>query len=88
MNYFEIYKFTGNSKHFEINYNSDGTIDRFTYFYSSGYLQYYYTDSGYLYSYVDGKTTSSSTSSSVYSSKISYTNTQAVTKITELKETL
>ena len=85
---FEIYKFTGNSKHFEINYNSDGTIDRFTYFYSSGYLQYYYTDSGYLYSYVDGKTTSSSTSSSVYSSKISYTNTQAVTKITELKETL
>ena len=68
-----------------INYNSDTTIDSFDYHYISGYTQYYYTDSGYFYTYEDGKTTSTPTSTSYYSSKTAYTVEQANSKLTELK---
>ena len=81
----ERYKYADGTKYLEVDYNTDGTIDNFDYHYSSGYTQYYYTDSGYLYTYQDGKTTSTSTSSSFYSSKVAYTASQASAKLAELK---
>ena len=65
--------------------NSTKTVKTYLDYNSSGYMQYYYTDSGYLYTYADGKTTSSSTNSSVYSAKTAYTASQAATKLAELR---
>lgn len=81
----ELYYYANGIKRLEVDYNTDGTIDNFDYHFTSGYTQYYYTDSGYLYTYLDGKTTGTSTSSSTYSSKVAYTPTQAATKLSELK---
>ena len=66
-------------------YNSDTTIDRFEYYFDSEYLKYYYTDSGYLYTYLDNKTKTTSTDSSVYSKKEPYTSAQANTKVQSLQ---
>lgn len=84
----EKYNYSNGTKQLYINYNSDTTIDSFDYHYISGYTQYYYTDSGYFYTYEDGKTTSTPTSTSYYSSKTAYTVEQANSKITELKSSL
>ena len=84
----EQYNYSDGTKQLYISYNSDSTIKSFDYHYISGYTQYYYTDSGYLYSYDDGKTTSTSTSTSYYSSKTAYTAEQANSKLTELKSSL
>lgn len=65
-------------------YNSDETINYFEYYYSSGFLQYYYY-AGNLYTYANNKTKTSSTNSSVYSNKESYTDSQAKTKLQSLK---
>lgn len=81
----EDYYFEPNKKELEVDYNTDGTIDDYEYYYESGYLKYYYTDSGYFYTYEDGKTTSSNTSSSYYSSKVAYTNAQAMEKLDTLR---
>ena len=75
---------TGSTR-IDIRYNTDGTVDAFAYYYSTGYIQYYYTDSGYLYTYDDGKTKSSSTSTSYYSSKTAYTEEDVKTLIAELE---
>jgi len=84
----EKYNYSNGTKQLYINYNSDTTIDSFDYHYISGYTQYYYTDSGYFYTYEDGKTTSTPTSTSYYSSKTAYTVEQANSKLTELKSSL
>ncbi|MBR1722875.1 MAG: hypothetical protein IJ727_10405 [Treponema sp.] len=84
----EKYNYSDGTEQLYINYNSDSTIDYFEYHYTSGYTQYYYTDSGYLYSYEDGKTKSTPTTSSYYSSKTAYTVEQANSKLAELKSSL
>ncbi|MBP3773143.1 MAG: hypothetical protein J6I53_10725 [Treponema sp.] len=84
----EKYNYSDGTTQLYISYNSDFTIDHFEYHYTSGYTQYYYTDSGYLYSYEDGKTTSTPTTSSYYSSKTDYTAEQADSKLAELKSSL
>ena len=75
--YSEAAYYSPNVKKYSINFNTDGTINNFDYHYTSGYTQYYYTDSGYLYTYEDGKTTGTSTSASDYKSKDMYTLEQA-----------
>lgn len=84
----EKYNYSDGTKQLYISYNSDTTIDSFNYHYISGYTQYYYTDSGYFYTYEDGKTTSTPTNTSYYSSKTAYTVEQANSKLTELKSSL
>ena len=81
----EKYNYSDGTMQLYIRYNSDSTIDSFDYQYTSGYTQYYYTDSGYFYTYEDGKTTSTSTSTSYYATKTAYTEEQAVSKVAELK---
>ena len=83
--YGESYYYSNGTKALRVYYHTDGSIDNFEYHFESGYTQYYYTDSGYLYTYLDGKTTGTSTASNVYSTKISYTEEQANTKLAELK---
>lgn len=84
----ETYSYSNGTNQLHIRYNSDFSIDYFDYHYVSGYTQYYYTDSGYFYTYEDGKTTSTSTSSSYYTTKTTYTAEQAVSKLAELKSSL
>ena len=81
----EVYYYSDGKKSLDADYNTDGSIDNFEYHFTSGYTQYYYTDSGYLYTYLDGKTTSTSTNSNIYSSKTAYTPTQAAAKLSKLK---
>ena len=64
-------------------YYSNGELDDFYYNYPSGYRNIYYY-AGYLYSYLDGKTKSSSTYD--YESKTPYTLKKAQTKLQELKD--
>ena len=80
----EYYYYSAENAKLTASYDTDGSVDDFSFYYESGYLKYYYY-SGYLYTYEDEKTTSSSTSSSVYSSKKVYTDEQAKNKISELK---
>ena len=60
------------------------TLGDTKFFYESGYLKYYFDDDGYLYTYEDGKTKSTSTNSSVYSNKQTYTAAQAENLITSM----
>ena len=61
-------------------YNNASTSKKIYAYYSKddviGRTEYYY-ESGYLYTYADGKTTSTNTNSSVYSNKQNYTTSQA-----------
>lgn len=75
--------FNNSSTTYKVEANYSGwlqTLSNAKFYYESGYLQYYYYE-GFRYSYEDGKTKSSSTNSSVYSSKISYTAEQTQTLI-------
>ena len=82
----EQYYYSADNKKLTVSYNTDGSVSNFSFYYESGYLEYcYYSSDGYLYTYADGKTTSWSTSSNVYSSKKAYTDEQAKSKIAELK---
>ena len=81
----EQYYYEPNKKQLVVSYNSDGTVSNFQYYYESGYLQYYYSNSGFLYTYDDGKTITTSTSSDIYISKSSFTDSQAKSKISSLR---
>lgn len=67
-------------------YNTDGSIDRFYTKYPSGYIQYCYSNIGYLLFYGDGKTLS--LGSDNYLNAISCTPDEAVEKLEELKRLL
>ena len=79
------YKESAGKEILRVSYNTDGSINNFKYNYESEYTKYYYEDAGYFYTYADGKTTGTSTSSSYYSSKIAYTTEQANSKLQELE---
>lgn len=67
----EEYYYAPNKYQFYLEYNLNGTVKNFMYYYQSGYLEYCYIDSDYyIYSYEDGKTKTYSSSEDVYSSRI------------------
>lgn len=80
----EKYLYSDKKEQLYVSYNSNGSLNRFTFYYQSGYVQYYFYD-GYLYSYVDNKVTSGTTSSSYYNTRTSCTIQQALEKLNELR---
>ena len=76
--YYVYYDNSSTTKKIDAYYNNlTDQLEDTKFYYESSYLHYFYDDSGYLYTYEDGKTKSTSTNSSVYSSKINYTSEQA-----------
>ena len=76
--YYVYYDNSSTTKKIDAYYNNlTNQLEDTKFYYESSYLHYFYDDSGYLYTYEDGKTKSTSTNSSVYSSKINYTSEQA-----------
>lgn len=69
----EEYYYAPNKYQFYLEYNLNGTVKNFMYFYQSGYLEYYYINSdSFIYTYEDGKTKTYSISDGVYSSRNPY----------------
>lgn len=77
--YSEEFKYTDGIVQLDIRYNTDGTIDEFTYYYPSGNKKYHYSDYGYFRTYSDAA------NSNNYDSEEDYTEQQAVAKLNELR---